>query len=290
MSGQRQYLDSTHAFCVLAHTDLAMFQRLTEQLLKIGPVYAHIDAKSDLRAWAKDSPEIIFLDNPAKVYWGHWSMVDATMKLMDQALLDPDVTRVTLLSGSHYLILSPADIAVRAVSSGDIIAARQAPNMEDGSRPEIEYRRRFVATKDPNSLEHKVVNAFVNRVVYAGRPLEWRNLTGPQGMRAGSAWWSLTRQTSTALLERIRENDPLIRYFKRVACVDEKVFATLFAELDPSPHPTGTTFAKWAGRANPESLTRDDLEAARREPFWFARKFSSTKDSALLDWLDETNQ
>jgi hypothetical protein len=86
--------------------------------------------------------------------------------------------------------------------------------MPDGSRPEIEYRRRFVVTKDPHSLGHKAANAFVNRVVYAGRPLEWRDVVGPEGMRAASQWCSLTRMTAEYLAQPISAEDKLVRFFK----------------------------------------------------------------------------
>jgi hypothetical protein len=268
-----------------------MFHRLTQRLLEIGPVFAHLDAKSDFSGWAHNNPDVVFLDNRVKVYWGHWSMVEATTRLLERVLTNDHISRITLVSGSHYLLRSPAEIATRAVSGDNVIAARRAPNMPDGSRPEIEYRRRFVASKNPDSLAHKVANAFVNRVVFAGRPLEWRDLVASDNMRAGSQYWSLTRVTAEYIVHRIRSNDDLIRYFKKINCADEKVFATLFAEFDSSPHLAGTTFVKWAQRANPESVTREDLEQARRNgQFWFARKFDSTTDVALLDWLDDKTE
>ena len=288
MRSQNDFLDSSHAFVVVAHADPTMFRRLTQRLLEIGPVFAHVDATTNNLGWVVDNPDVVFLDNRVSVYWGHWSMVEATVRLIERALMSSEISRITLLSGTHYLLWSPSEIAVRAASTGDVIAARQAPNMPDGSRPEIDYRRRFVATKSPTSVLQKLANAFVNRVVYVGRPLEWRTLVGPEGMRAGSQWWSLTRDTAEFLVKQIRADGALVRYFKKVNCPDEKVFATLFAELDPSPNESGTTFVKWAGRANPEGIALRDLEAARADKkYWFARKFSSLNDAELLEWLDE---
>ena len=287
----RSNLDPSHAFAVIAHGDPQMFHRLTQKLLEIGPVFAHLDAKTNSHGWADANPEVIFLDKRVKVYWGHWSMVEATMRLMERALTDPAVNRITLVSGAHYLLWSPAEIAARSVSAIDVIAAREAPNMPDGSRPEVEYGRRFVASRFPDSLGHRLANAFINRVVRVGRPLKWRDLVGPEGMRAGSQWWSLTRRTAELLVRRVRVDDELVRYFKKVNCPDEKVFATLFAELDQTPHVSGTTFAKWRDGPNPVRMELGDLEVAREDPgFWFARKFSSSADAVLLDWLDNKMQ
>jgi hypothetical protein len=93
-----------------------MFHLLTQQLIEIGPVYAHLDAKSDSHGWTTESSGVIFLENRAEGYWGHWSVVEATLRLIERVLTNPEVKRMTLMSGSHYNFWPPAEIAVRATS------------------------------------------------------------------------------------------------------------------------------------------------------------------------------
>jgi hypothetical protein len=214
-------------------------------------------------------------------------MVEATVLLLENALLDHSITRFTLISGSHYPIISNEEIALRAQESSNIIAARSSPNMPDGSRPEIEYQRRFYRTNKPNGLWSQTKNAFMNRVIFHRRPLDWRSVTPPTGMRAGSPYWSIEREFAEYCVAQIRSARPLIDYFKHINCSDEKVFATLYGEFSGQIAHEGTTYVKWVKGANPSPISRSDIEKAiTKDLFWFARKFKAS-DSIILDWLDE---
>jgi hypothetical protein len=214
-------------------------------------------------------------------------MVEATTLLLESALADAANVRFTLLSGSHYPILSNQEIAKRASETGILIGSRVAPNMPDGSRPESDYLRRFYRTKKPNGPWSRLKNGFMNRLVYYGRPLDWRSVAPDTGMRAGEQFWSLDRKFAENCGAQIRTSPPLIDYFRKIVCSDEKVFATLYGEYARVISLEGTTYSKWAGGANPVAISRDDVEMAlTNNLFWFARKFKSS-DSMILDWLDQ---
>lgn len=264
-----------------------MLSRLVRRIAPLGPVYVHIDAKTDVSQWHIEGLPCTFLTTRVPVYWGDWSMVEATMMLLEQALADRTVNRFTLLSGTHYPIISNAQIAVRAARAGNLVASRRAPNMPDGSRPESEYMRRFYRTKKPNGTWSSIKNGFMNRIVYCGRPLDWKSVTPPIGMRAGETFWSIEREFAEYCVSRIRASGELIEYFKRIGCTDEKIFATLYGEFAQAIVLEGTTYSKWAGGPNPVAISREDVEdALARDVFWFARKFASS-DIAILDWLDD---
>lgn len=282
--------DSTHAFLLQAHSDEKMFNRLVGRLCEVGPVYAHIDLKTDISTWNIEHANLVSIENRIEVYWGDWSTVESAVRLMEMALQDPKILRLTLVSGSHYPLFSAKELVTISKKAGSVIAARPAPDQPDGARPSSEYGRRYMRSKSPNGWWSKCLNGIVNRVVYAGRPLNWSALVGPTGMRAGSAYWSLERRAAQYCVDRIRADDDLIRYFKKIVCADEKIFHTLFAELDPNNHTEGTTYVKWAGKPNPDALVIKDLESVRHQPnWWFARKFSSDRDHELLDWLDKAS-
>jgi hypothetical protein len=280
-------VDSNHAFLILAHEDVNMLRRLVDRVSVLGPVFVHVDSKSKISIRQCDGLPCEFVNERIPVFWGDWSMVEATAALLEKALTDPSITRFTLLSGSHYPIISNQEISLKARESRNIIAARIAPNMPDGSRPENEYRRRFYRTNKPNGLWAKFKNGFMNRIIFCRRPLDWKSVTPPSGMRAGSPYWSMERDFAEYCVAEIRASRPLINYFKRVLCSDEKVFATLYGEYAGQISLEGTTFVKWMGGANPNPISRSDIEkAVLKDQFWFARKFK-TGDSVILDWLDE---
>jgi hypothetical protein len=278
---------ANHAFLILAHEDSAMLGRLVRRIAPLGPVYVHVDAKTDISQWRCEELPCTVLSTRVPVYWGDWSIVEATTMLLEDALSDPSNTRFTLLSGTHYPIISNEQIAARAEHATNLIASRKAPNMPDGSRPESDYMRRFYRTKTPNGAWSLVKNGIMNRIVFYGRPLDWRSVTPTIGMRSGEMFWSIERKFAEYCVSQIRASGPLINYFKRIGCSDEKVFATLYGEFAEDIVLEGTTYSKWAGGPNPAPISREDLERTlARDIFWFARKFSSS-DAGILDWLDE---
>jgi hypothetical protein len=130
-------------------------------------------------------------------------------------------------------------------------------------------------------------NGFMNRVVFYRRALEWKAVAPDSGMRAGSQFWSIEREFAEYCVSRIRTPTPLIDYFKRIVCSDEKVFATLFGEYSDAFAPEGTTYAKWSGGPNPAPISLAEIQSALdRYPYWFARKFESS-DLSILDSLDQ---
>lgn len=276
-----------HAFLILAHEDETMLRRLVKRIAPIGPVYVHVDAKTDISAWQLDDLPCIVLSKRVPVFWGDWSIVDATTLLLESALADRSILRFTLLSGSHYPIISNSEMTIRASQAGNLVASRSAPNMPDGSRPESDYLRRFYKTKRPNGQWSRIKNGVMNRVVYYRRPLDWRSVSPATGMRAGEQFWSVERDFAEYCVSQIRSPRPLIDYFQHIVCSDEKVFATLYGEFADGFVPEGTTYSKWAGGPNPIAITQGDIEAAAATyQFWFARKFRAS-DSIILDWLDE---
>jgi len=278
--------EGNHSFLILAHEDEAMLGRLVRRIAPMGPVYVHLDAKTDMSEWRREDLPCMFLQNRVSVYWGDWSMVEATTLLLESALADRSNVRFTLLSGTHYPIISNEEIQERAKEVGNLIGSRSAPNMPDGSRPESDYQRRFYRTKRANGAWSRVKNGFMNRLVYR-RPLDWRSVAPATGMRAGESYWSIEREFAEYCHSQIRTPGPLIDYFKRIVCSDEKVFATLFGEFAHEIGLEGTTYSKWSGGPNPAAISREDVEnALATKQFWFARKFSSS-DSVILDWLDQ---
>jgi hypothetical protein len=278
--------EGRHSFLILAHEDEAMLHRLVTRIAPLGPVYTHIDAKTDTSKWRLDEMPCHFLSQRIPVYWGDWSMVEATTLLLETALSDASNLRFTLLSGSHYPIVSNDEIEKRALVAGDLVASRSAPNMPDGSRPESEYRRRFYRTKQPNGPWSQLKNGLMNRLIFFGRPLDWKAVAPDSGMRAGEQFWSIQRDFAEYCVSQVRASTPLVQYFQRIVCSDEKIFATFYGEYAKAIVPEGTTYSKWNGGPNPAPISREDINnALERYPFWFARKFTSG-DSTILDWLD----
>lgn len=79
------------AYLILCHTDPKHIRRLVEKVTKgtENEAFVHIDKKADSPAFREaleGLPHVHVLRNNRKVWWGGFSSVDATIRLMREAL------------------------------------------------------------------------------------------------------------------------------------------------------------------------------------------------------------
>lgn len=107
---------------------------------------------------------------------------------------------------------------------------------------------------------------------------------------AGTQWTTLSRACAEHVLDQMRGDSPLIRWFRRTVCPDEAVVQTLlinggrFRLCDDDLRYADFTGSKKSG--SPRVLTVDDLPAITGGSHYFARKFDPDRDGAVLDRLD----
>lgn len=274
----------THAFVVMAHTDPQMCHRLVSRLADHGQVHVNVNALVDPTPFAASLALSRPLEPAARVRWGAWSLVEAALRLAAQALRDPSVEQVTWLSGQHYPLRHPAEIV--AAPPVDRIRLWKAPDASVG-KPEWRFRTRALGSLGPESRVGQLTSATLRRVA----PLRYERALGPHQLYAGTAWWSLTRETLSEMLAWIDREDAVRRYFAKLVISDESVFHTAIGAVlteraeragvqgvDPRELTQGaTTFVRWASNAHPEPLDAESIRAAAREGWWFARKFDSTR-------------
>src|SRR4051812_13918668 len=84
--------------------------RLFDQLSSGSPVVAHLDAKTDNRDF--QHPSVTFVAQRVAVHWAGWSMVEATLQLLQTAktVIKPD-DYVVLLSGDSFPLQATGSIA-----------------------------------------------------------------------------------------------------------------------------------------------------------------------------------
>lgn len=127
-----------NAYLVLAHDDLDMLNILTNRLVNTGFVYIHIDRKSSITIEQVVRHPKVKVTKQIKINWGGFSIVEATRLLADQALSDGS-SRLTLLSGVSYPIVSDAKLKKFAESSTEYVDASEV----DLATQTKAFRRRF---------------------------------------------------------------------------------------------------------------------------------------------------
>lgn len=271
-----------HAFPILAHDDPRMCARLASRLAEAGDVFVHVDARADMASFAEVRRHADVLDSRVRVRWGGWSIVRASCLLASRALENPEVEALTLVSGRHYPVLSPRQIV--AQEPRERIRLIPSPDASAG-KPREKFDRRYISRFAPGSAASVLTNAVARRLpaLDACSALDGRRLY------AGSTWWSLTRGTYVEALASVDRDRRFREHFSRLVAPDESLLHTAVGHVleqrhdAPAPRTAEreTTYVRWAGGRHPEPLTRDDIDTAREEGWWFARKFSSTEPELL---------
>jgi hypothetical protein len=207
------------SYLVLAHEDVDMLNILTNSLINTGFVYIHIDRKSAIKIEQVIQHPKVKVTKQIKVNWGGFSIVEATCLLADQALSDGS-TRLTLLSGVSYPIVSDAKLKEFAESSIECVDANEV----DLTTQTKAFRRRF-STR--HFLFHLKQNLFgrilrrISREFWALFPkFEFNKELEDIKLALGSQWWSVKSDTYTRAMDLIEGNKKVKAYFMKIECSD----------------------------------------------------------------------
>jgi hypothetical protein len=104
----------------------------------------------------------------------------------------------------------------------------------------------------------------------------------------GKQWTTIRRQCAEYVLDRVRENTDVVRWFRRTVCPDEAVVQTLLAASGQFRLcDDDLRFADFAGTesGSPRELTLEDLPRILDRRYYFARKFGA--GSEVVERLEE---
>jgi len=99
------------AYLIAAHTEPLHLRRLVQSLAApLTSFFVHVDRKTSIEPFAKalvGVAPVTFVRRRVRVYWGGWSVVEATLRLMQCAMKkDRTLARFALLSGACYPLKS----------------------------------------------------------------------------------------------------------------------------------------------------------------------------------------
>jgi hypothetical protein len=228
-----------------------------------------------------------FVDEALHCRWGDHTLVEATRRLMVQALADPDFV------AEHLLLLSASCLPYRPVSSLQAYL-RQRPGIEFIQAQDI-GRGRWV--KDGLERE-RFEFYFPFNYREQRRWFEWaterqrefrvkRSVPDGLAVHFGSQWFCLTRPTAAAVAQELAR--PAIRQWLRWSWIpDEFALQTLVAKHCPPARIAGhnLTYYEFDEQGHPLVLENDHHEHLLAQPFFFARKIAP-EAQALVQAIDE---
>lgn len=281
----------TQVFLIQAHKDLAQLNALVAQLRDDDfLVYVNLDRKSDIDPDAVD-PGARRVRERIDVHWGGFSQVQSILNALRQIVAEvPVFDKVLLLSAQDFPLLSNDDLKtaladLRGCELLDAVAIGDQP----GQWPAA-FRYQYFC-RDHAGAPARLACSLMNRTLrLAGITRRMPDAMLPYG---GSSWWALSRACICAVLERVRREPGIVRFFRNVTCPDEMFFQTLVMASPFGACVAGGNFRyiQWPydGARNPKVLDEGDFDriaAARRTgSVHFCRKLDSSASAGLLPRL-----
>ncbi len=303
-------------YIILAHKAPEQLQRMITQLDDEDAMFfIHLDAKADLTAFEQvvKGQRVQFISQREHCLWGDFSLVKATIHLMEAAYSSGREGFTILLSGQDFPIKSKAFI-------DSFLSSHKDENFID-----VFPIEKYVW--DNKMVNDKIHNYhFINKkgigrcyppfisVTLRGKIRMLRHMLKGKlrykdyktlkhiGKRepifdqqyAGSQWWSLNFPTLETMLTYIKKNyTALETYYRYTSAPDEVFFQSILVRLAQT-HPEITykptlTYTDWSEKkAHPKTFRSKDIdELIALSDHLFARKFDAEVDSEILNAIED---
>ncbi len=228
------------AFIILAHDHPVFLERLIGKLLSQGAmVVLHLDRKAgkhvlaDLVRSFDTHSDRFHAFSRVRGEWGKWSLVEAeleALRVIARIGWSPDY--VHLMSGTEYPIKSLDKLREFLESNRnrdfmECVDIRKKTWVQGGLEIErFQYHFPF-CYRHPTLRFHLFYHLQKKLGLKREIPMNLKPMMGSQ-------WWTLRWTSCVLLLEFIRTNPDLVRYFRTILIPDETFFQTLLSELLPS--------------------------------------------------------
>jgi hypothetical protein len=276
------------AHLILAHNNPQQLERLVNRLIYAGDaVFIHLDKKTDILPFMhlKIIPGVFFIQRRIKVYWGTYSIVEATINSFEEIVNSgTEYEYINLLSGADYPVKPIGQFRDYLKANPDKVFMSFANIKEVWTEaiPRVtQYHLNGFRFPGHNLLQRLINFTMPKRVIP-------RNLT----LVGRSQWFTASGQSVKYILDYWHQNPKLRRFLQFTWGCDEFVFQTI---LYNSPYHQSMVndnlrYIDWsAGLASPRVLTVADQDAVLSSDAFFARKFD-LQQPEILDLIDEQLQ
>lgn len=301
-------------YLILAHTAPEQLKRLILRLdCPLSIFYIHVDLKSDLEkfeAWEElKKDNIVFVKNRVNCIWGDFSMVNATLNLIENVITNEQEGLCVLISGSDYPIKSLEHIDSFLSQNYDkiFIDLKEADQVWPEFKERVEkYRINLNSGRGQSKLIKSGISREVIKMLLFGQitinqfltvVFKKRNLNLNMEYFGGSQWWAMNLSNLSIIFNYIQENKKvLFDFFQYSHVPDEFFFHSIIMklkengskfDLEPS-----LTYVNWSRLDCPLPVTFNSADygelASQPEGRLFARKFHPNVDSTILDLLDQS--
>lgn len=274
------------AYLILAHRAPNDLLAMLPVLRRHGETYLHVDrdAQGFGGHWDDLSKHAVLAGRRHSVSWGGFSVVEATLSLIEMALEQGRADYFILMSGACLPVLSATSLAGRlAQEAGEYIDI-----MPDEEAAQHGRKRRLMHYRFYSKTMPRPYLGALNRLSRLAwtRPSFEEEFGEP---RFGSMWWCLSRPCLEWAMAFRRRNPAYDRRFRHTETPDESYFQTVVSLSPFAGRIRNTlTYVDWdRGGSHPKTLSRRDLPRIQASGQCFARKFDWDRDRDLIHSLLE---
>jgi hypothetical protein len=270
------------AYLILAHSSFKLLRELIVALdSPDNDIYVHVDLKAGdmdpipfIKA-AKYS-NVCFLSKRINVYWGHISIVEATLNLMSEAAKG-DYDYVHLLSGVDFPVKSQSYIQsfFKEHDGKEFVGFSKVLNRRTLERRTV-WRQ---LVKGRYEQTPKFILRLNSLFVTIQRKLHL-HCTSPDSLKLGSQWFSITKSLA---LKLVNQKEQILKRYKHVLVPDEMFLQTYLYEnnyMDRVYNPDDEfvsccRYIDWS-RGEPYVWQDEDYDELVNSQYLWARKFSES--------------
>jgi hypothetical protein len=250
------------------------------------------------------------LPSRTPVAWGSWSQLARYMGALEWAEANLTFEWIVPLSGQDYpirplpeieeeLARTPCDVLIdKPLHIQRHIPSSYGPALEQDYRMWFFYRhyrlplRRFPHVVRPRRSPGRMPLWYLRHMAQDGPVYIGLRSRTPfdAGLRClkGSDWFTASSRAVARLVRAWREDDELVRHYRRTLSPVESFFHTVLLNTPDLPASLDNRrYIVWArDAAHPKLLRLEDLDGMLASAQHFARKFDLEVDSTVLDELD----
>ena len=207
------------AILILAHKNIQQVVELSRKLNSNFNVYIHFDKKMTL-----DNNCLKILENEniryisqEDVKWGSWSIVRATIALMNLALSDKDNRYFHLISGQDWPIINSQEIYDFFEDKNSIYMERYSADRVKKSREEIINWQKYYYYYDVinrRKLYGKIFHRLTMKLQGLLKINKFKKLKINLDIYAGSQWGSLPRDAVEFVLDYLDSHENVHKILK----------------------------------------------------------------------------
>lgn len=272
------------AHLILAHSRPQQLGELVSLLQHpLSDIYIHLDKKSNAPdfAFIKNHPRVSFIKKNIKVYWAHYSMVQAVLNSFEE-IIEKDYDYINVISGQDLPIKSSERFH-------DFLSANNGKQFIICDDIENDWPEAAIRLTTYDIPKYKFKGKY-RLFQLLNKILPERKFPLPYQIVGRANWFTITTEATNYILSTVKANPKLEKFFKYTWASDEIIFSTiLFNSPFKNKIEDNLVYVNWNWEGkesgHPKILDHTDLVNIKTSDKFFARKFDLSLNADVLDHI-----